>query len=119
VTLTIQNGTELTMQFATAAFAVSETVGKATITVTRNSGASTSEVAYATTSGSAAPGTNYTPMSGILVFTPGQTTQTFTIPVLHDLQLTGPLTVGLALSNANGGFLGAQSTAALTINDVD
>ena len=64
-------------------------------------------------------GVNYTPSSGTLVFKPGQTSQTFTIPVIHDIQVTGPLTVGLALSSPTQGSLGTPNTAVLTINDVD
>jgi hypothetical protein len=119
VVLTIQNHNPLMMQFSAATFSVSESSGTATITVSRNTGSVTSEVDYATGGGSAVAGTNYKPASGILVFLPGQTMQTFTVPVIHDFQITGPLTVGLALTNPNGGFLGSQTTALLTINDVD
>jgi hypothetical protein len=119
VTLTIQNSNQLTMQFSTTAYSVAETGGNAVITVTRNSGSSTSQVSYSTGGGTAVAGTSYTPVSGILVFNPGQTTQTFAVPVKHDFQVTGPLTVALALSSADGGFLGAITAATLTINDVD
>ena len=97
---------------------MAETAGTATITVTRNSGSVTSEVNYATGAGSAVAGTNYKPVSGILVFTPGQTTKTFSIPVLNDFQISGPLTVGLALTSPEGGIVGPQGAALLTINDV-
>jgi hypothetical protein len=119
VTLTILNNNQLSMQFSAATYSVSETAGQATITVTRNSSSSTSQVNYATGGGTATAGANYTATSGTLVFNPGQTSQTFTIPIVHDFQVTGPLTVGLALSGANGGILGPQATAVLTINDVD
>ena len=65
------------------------------------------------------PGVNYKPTSGTLVFSPGQTSQSFTIPIIHDFQVTGPLTVGIALSNPTQGTLGTPSTALLTIKDVD
>ena len=54
-----------------------------------------------------------------MIFSPGQTSLNFTIPVLHDFAITGPLTVGIALSNPTAGFLGTPSAAILTINDVD
>ena len=113
---------QLTTQFSAAAYTVSETAGTATIVVTLSSGNSTSnvDVNYATTSGgTAVAGVNYTPVSGILVFSPGQTSQSFAIPVIHDFQITGPLTVGIALSGPTEGSLGTPSTAVLTINDVD
>ena len=110
---------QLTTEFSAATYTVSETGGTATITVTRSSGSSTSDVNYATGGGTAVAGVNYTPTSGTLVFSPGQTSQSFTIPVIHDFQITGPLTVGIALSSPTAGFLGTPSTAVLTINDVD
>jgi hypothetical protein len=118
-TLTILNNNQLTMQFSTATDTVSESAGQVTITVTRNSSSTTSEVNYATGGGTATAGANYTATSGTLVFNPGQTSQTFTVPIIHDFRVTGPLTVGLALSSPNGGILGPQATAVLTINDVD
>jgi hypothetical protein len=107
------------MQFSAATDTVSETAGQATITVTRNTSSATSQVNYATGGGTATAGVNYTATSGILVFGPGQSSRTFTIPIIHDNQVTGPLTVDLALSNPTGGTLGPQASAVLTINDVD
>ena len=106
-------------QLSSATYTVSETGGAATIIVTRNSGSSTSAVDYATGGGSAVAGVNYTATSGTLVFGPGQTSESFSIPVLQDFEITGPLTVGIALSNATQGSLGTPSTAVLTINNVD
>ena len=111
---------QLTTEFSAAAYTVSETGGTATITVTRSSGSS-SLGCHAMPPAAARrwPGVNYTPTSGTLVFSPGQTSLSFTIPVLHDFLITGPLTVGIALSNPTAGSLGTPSTAVLTINDVD
>ena len=110
---------QLTTQFSAAAYSVSETDGVATITVTRSNSSSASDVNYATGGGTAGSGVNYTPTSGTLVFSAGQTSQSFTIPIIHDFQVTGPLTVGIALSSPTSGFLGTPSTAVLTINNVD
>jgi hypothetical protein len=119
VTLTIRNNNQLTMQLGAAGFTVGELAGKATITVTRNSGSTSSTITYTTSGGSATPGLNYSPASGVLVFSPGQTSQSFTIPILHDSQVTGPLTVGIVLSSPTGGFLGDPSAAVLTLDDAD
>jgi hypothetical protein len=119
VTLTILNNNQLSMQFSAATASVDETAGQATITVTRNSASTTSQVNYATGGGTAVAGTNYKATSGVLVFNPGQTSVTFTVPVIHDNQVTGPLTVDLALSSPTGGILGPQTTEVLTINDDD
>ena len=106
-------------QFTAAASTVGEASGSATISVTRtgNLGA-TFSVAYATGGGTAVPGINYTATQGTLVFNPGQTTQTFTIPIDATPLPSGDLTVGLSLSNPTGGAtLGTPSTAVLTIVD--
>jgi len=54
-------------------------------------------------------GVNYTPTSGTLDFTAGQTSQSFTIPIIHDFQVTGPLTVGIALTSPSAGFLSPRA----------
>ena len=110
---------QLTTEFSAAVYTVAGNAGIATITVTRNSSGTASNVNYATTSGTATPGVNYTPTSGTLAFTPGQTSLTFTVPVFHDLAITGPLNVGLALSSPTEGSLGLPNIAVLTINDVN
>ena len=111
----------LTAQFSAANYTVNETDGAAIITVLLSSGNSTSnvDVNFATSGGSAVAGVNYTPISVILVFAPGQTSQTVSIPVMHDFQVTGPLTVGLTLSPGSGVSPGSPINALLTINDVD
>ena len=110
---------QLTTEFSAAAYTVSETGGTATITVTRSSGSSTSASQLCHRRRHGGAGVNYTPASGTLVFSAGQTSQSFTIPIIHDFEITGPLTVGIALSSPTKGFLGTPSTAVLTINDVD
>ena len=110
---------QLTTQFSAATYTVAETAGTATITVVRSSGSVASDVNYATVGGTAVPGVNYTPVSGTLPFAVGQTTGSFVIPVIHDPAITGPLTVGIALSSPTQGLLGTPNTAVLTITDVD
>src|SRR5205823_4623580 len=80
----------------------------------------TSTVQYATSDGAAhAPG-DYTASSGIFTFNPGETSKTFSVPVIDNLVFEGNKTVNLTLSNPTGAALGGQSTAVLTIieNDV-
>ena len=110
---------QLTTQFSAAVYSASETDGAATITVTRSSSNSASSVTYAISGGTAVPGVNYTTTTGTLVFSPGQSSQSFSIPVIHDFQVTGPLTVDIALSSPTAGLLGTPSTAVLTINNTD
>ena len=60
-------------------------------------------------------------MSSILTFGPGETNQTFTVPILTDGLLEGDKTVRLELADCLGCFgefvLGARSNAVVTILD--
>src|SRR5262249_52240800 len=85
----------------------------ATITVKRAGGtASGVTVAYATSDGSGEAWTNYLPASGTLTFDDGETSKTFTVPVLDDGLSDGNKTVNLALSNPGGGAAPARQTRA-------
>lgn len=108
------------LQFSSGSLVVREDAGTASITVSRTGGSTGAvSVHYATSDGTATAGTDYTTTSGTLVFADGQTTATFTVPILNDLTPDGSETLNLTLSAAAGGAtLGAQSTAVLVINDV-
>jgi hypothetical protein len=101
---------------------VPETAGSATLTVVRTNGKSgTLTVQYNTVPVNASPGIDYTPVSGILTFPDGVTSQTIVVPVLaNPYDRTNEL-VDVVLSNVapNGGVLGSPSTATLTIVDTD
>ena len=74
------------------------------------------QVNYATASGSAVAGVDYTPVSGTLTFLADQTTATFIVPILKGGNTTVSRTIGLAVSGpTDGGQLGPMSTATLTI----
>jgi bacillolysin len=113
------------MQFATGAVSVGEAGRVATIAVVRAGGsASGATVNFATVAGGTATDSgddaDYTPVSGTLTFGAGQTTQTFTVPIVNDCWADGPETVHLELSAPSGdGTLGARATAILTIVDDD
>src|SRR5262249_20328139 len=68
-------------------------------------------------------GSQYTPRSGTLTFSSGQTSNSFSVPVFDDhIVQTNEVfqRFGLQLSNpAAGGSLGSQSSATVTIGDVD
>jgi glucose/arabinose dehydrogenase len=60
------------------------------------------------------------PLTGTLTFTPGQSSRTFTVPVVNDGQIEGPETILLSLHHPSaGGVLGTPLTAVLTIVDND
>jgi uncharacterized repeat protein (TIGR01451 family) len=109
------------LQFSSALSVVTETAGLAAITVVRSLGARGSvTVHYETLGGNAAPGVDYTPASGTLVFADGQTTQTIFVPVLANPFDNHDETVGLALdSPAGGAILGSLTTTLLRIHDTD
>ncbi|NDD38770.1 MAG: hypothetical protein EB082_10245, partial [Verrucomicrobia bacterium] len=109
--------------FSAPTYNVSEVVpsGSATITVLRNGGA-TGQVAVqfaTTTNGTAAPNQRFTPVSGTLVFAPGETNKTFSVPIIDDLLLNGNQTIELVLTNLTGNAVPGQMTALLTIIDND
>lgn len=112
-----QNGI---LQFSVASSSATEGQGSALITVSRLGGTSDSvSVDYASSAGSATPGSDYTNVNGTLDFAPGETSQTFSLTVNDDtLALEGSETVNLTLSNPTGGAtLGSQSSSTLVIVD--
>ena len=81
-------------------------------------------VNYATTAPAsgipATAGDDFTPVSGVLTFAPGQTARTFTVPIIADTVDEPNKTVGLLLSDPTGGAaLGSPITATLRIIDDD
>jgi hypothetical protein len=108
------------VQFSAATYAARENASTAAITVTRDGSDGTVTIAYATRDGTAAAGNEYTATSGTLTFAPGQTSKTFSVPILDNKVVEGDQTVNLTLSNPTGGAtLGSRSTAVLTIHDDD
>jgi hypothetical protein len=107
------------LAFASAVYTAAEGGPAAVITVTRTGGtASGVTVQYATTNGTAIAGADYVNRAGTLTFAAGQTSRTFTVPILDD-SLGEPVeTVHLTLgSPGGGGFLGTRRTAVLRIVD--
>ncbi|PPT07672.1 Alkaline phosphatase [Geitlerinema sp. FC II] len=114
-------GATPTLDFSTADFNVTEDNGTATITVQLSqSSSSPVSVDYTTTSGgNATANLDYTEVSGTVTFAPGQTQQTFEIPITNDTDAEGDETVQIEITNAVGGSLGTQTDATLTIVDDD
>jgi CSLREA domain-containing protein len=107
------------VQFETSAFVVRESDGTARVNVARTgSDESPLSVAYATAAGgTASAGSDYTPVSGTLLFHPGERLKSFDIPVFNDDLTEGSETINLTLSNPAGGRLGTIGQAVLTILD--
>ncbi|MDQ4122259.1 MAG: carboxypeptidase regulatory-like domain-containing protein [Acidobacteriota bacterium] len=87
------------------------------ITVLRMGGdAGTITVDYATGGGTATPSLDYTPASGTLIFNDGETTKSFSVPILADTEAEGQETFNISLSNPLGGAtLGALSSTVINI----
>lgn len=107
------------LQFGLEAYTVSETNVLASLTVTRTGG-SIGEVSvqFSTAPGTATSGTDYAETSGPLTFAEGETSVTFSFPILDDVVAEGTETVLLSLSNPTGGaVLGSRSNAVLSMVD--
>jgi hypothetical protein len=129
VAITVVDARQL--QLSSAAFKASEPAGHATITVTRTGNTSQpASVDYATSdlsglnncnvnTGNASQRCDYTAMAGTVNFAAGQTSATFSIPLINDVYVEGPETLTVTLSNPVGGILGSQVSSTLSILDND
>jgi hypothetical protein len=119
-------------RFSLSAYTVGEAEGHALITVTRTGGTGgTASVDYATSdlaglnlcsvvTGDASARCDYTAIGGTLVFMPGESSKTFTVPVINDVYVEGPEVLTLTLSHVVGdATLGTPAVASLTITDND
>ena len=94
--------------------------GNSGFTVTMSGPSSIScSVNYATASGSAASGPDFTGTSGILTFAAGQTSQGFSVATIDDTLVEGTEAFSASLSSPTGGALIGTATANATINDND
>jgi hypothetical protein len=119
-TITILDDDPATVAFASTNFNAIEGSGEATITVSLNAASGLPvTVRYAATNGVAIPGVDFFPVEGLLSFAPGQTSQTFTVPLINESLDELSETVELKLSNATNAFVGSPSEATLTILDDD
>ncbi len=109
------------VQFSSASYNANENGGTVTITVNRAGGANgVATVQYATSSGTATAGADFTGASGTLTWANGVSgAQTFIIPITNDNAYEGSESLSVQLSNASGAALGNPSTATVTINDDD
>ena len=86
------------------------------MTVLRAGGAGgTVSAAYATSGGTAVPGTDYTSVSGVVTFNPGATSATIGVPILNSTAGSDK-TFSVVLSSPTGGaILGNPATLTITI----
>jgi hypothetical protein len=91
----------------------------ATFTVNLSAPSSQSvSVNYATANDTAIAGSDYTAKSGTLSFNPGQTSKTFTVPILGDTTVEGNETFKVNLSQATNATIGdSQGVGTILNND--
>ena len=121
-TVTIVDDDLPSVSFGGSLFTVAEDVesGEAIITVVLSAPTGVMvEVDYETMAGTASHGSDYQNQTGHLVFPPGETERTFTVPILQDTEDEFPETVLLRLHNAVGAPLGSVPEAVLEILDED
>jgi uncharacterized repeat protein (TIGR01451 family) len=118
-----------TVQFSSASYFVSESAGRATITLSRSGDTSNvASVDYATSdtsgaancdviTGNASARCDYTPGVGTIHFAPGETSQTIDIPLTDDAYAEGNEKFSVSLSNPIGTALGSPNTATVHITD--
>jgi hypothetical protein len=120
-----------TVQFSLASYSIGEGDLRVNITVTRlgdTSGAST--VGFATSdsagsqpcnvfNGKASSRCDYLTSIGKVQFAAGETSKTFSIPIIDDSYAEGNETFTVSLNNASGASLGTPSTATVMIVDND
>ncbi len=104
-------------QFSSQTYSGTEDAGNVVITVNRVDGATgIVTVDYATSNGTATAGSDYTATSGTLTFNLGETTKTFSLPIISDNVFEADETVNLTLNSPTGGaILGNPTTSVLTI----
>jgi len=117
----VDNDPMPTVQFANNLYLANETDPNTIITVTLNQpSAFTTSVSYTLQPGTAQAGLDYQPVTGTLIFLPGQTAQTFTVPLNNNnLYQIANKTVTLQLSNPTQLQLAVPFTATLQIKNDD
>jgi photosystem II stability/assembly factor-like uncharacterized protein len=106
------------VQFSTASYSVVEDVGNLTIEVIRTGGSKgTLSVNYSSANGTATAGSDYTAVSGALVFADGELSKTFTLPITNDAVAEPTETLRLSLTAADLETLGSPAVATVNILD--
>lgn len=102
-----------------SSYSISSTAGMETITVNRIGGSGgPATVAFGVAAGSAVAGTEFTPVSGVLSFANGQTSASFSFPVIDKTAVNGTFTVLVSLNSPTGGAaLAAPTSATVSITE--
>jgi len=105
-----------TFSFSSSTYTVNESASTVTITVTRTNGTHGAvQVSYVTGNGTATSPANYTSVFGTLSFGNGDTSKTFTVPIIPSTANQPDKTVNLFLYGITGGGKAGLTNAVLTI----
>jgi Ca2+-binding RTX toxin-like protein len=109
-----------TLAFENTSYSVNED-GTVSVTILRSGSLTgTASATLTLSNGTATAPDDYNNASIALSFADGETSKTFTIPIVNDSIYEGSETITLSLTNASSGVnFGAQNTANLTIIDDD
>jgi len=110
-----------TIQFAAAATVGRETGGMVAVVLTRTGGsAGTATVRFDAYEGTAVDGLDFTAVSQVVTFNPGETRKIVMVPLLRDRVVEAAETIQMTLSAVTGGttVLGDQDTSTLVILNV-
>jgi polyhydroxybutyrate depolymerase len=109
------------LHFYNAQTIVNEDAGVAIIQVARgDDGTNQVSVQYATTDGTAKAGQDYTPVSGTLLFEPGQALNSFRVPIANDALPQPNRSFTLSLSHPGpGAVLGTGVVTTVILQDTD
>ena len=107
--------------FSAASYPVNEDAGQVTVTLSRTGDATTAfTVNFTTTDGTAVAGTDFTGQTNTPVsFAANETTKAVNITIARRAGFQGSRAFNIALSSPSGAILGAQSSAAVAIAEVD
>jgi hypothetical protein len=108
------------VQFAPATYAISNELGLVTLAVTRVGNTSVPvTVGYATADGTAHAGADYSAGAGTVSLAAGESSKTFTVPVLPNASAAASSTFTVDLSGpAGGAVVGAAAQAVVTVQNL-
>ncbi|TXI96752.1 MAG: retention module-containing protein, partial [Burkholderiaceae bacterium] len=97
---------------------INEATGTVTFTV-KLSETSPASIAinYSTSSGTATSGSDFTPINGAVVFAPGETVKTITVPITNDTVFEGGENFSISLSNPSNVTIGTAVSTVIIKDD--
>jgi endoglucanase len=98
-----------------AAYTVSQDIGRAAITIERSNTFREAQIRYETLPGTAVRWQDYTPVKAMIDFMPGQSSATFSIPIVDHHMVIVPRTIRLALFGPHSLGVSTPYTAVLRV----